>query len=392
MDVRRIGILRAALRCALCLLVCITSACGGGNSDRVQRVSAIVWAGSPANNPPLLDHDNWRSLSTGDAITTDDDGQAHLQLADCAGSLYVFRDTAIQVATCLKAEQESGLATCLQQGTGYFNVECTARFIVDTPAGRVIVQGTAFIVTYLPAWRLMLVIGLQGNLRVQPVIDIGTGELGPGQPLKGGYFYYTTPGRRSDQVAGLPPREAIPLEELPPLVAMLGIQRWMDDAAQRAREEDVLPPNWPPTLAPGSAGAVTVLLGSGGGALRDERVQRAVLAALPKEEVLATAFRDEPAVWVATLGDGEVMALGVPLDRKQATTLLQEAGYPEGFPLRLYYPADDEPLAVMAETISANLAEIGLRVQVAQAAATQIASLVQRGIAAGQSLLWLERR
>jgi hypothetical protein len=348
------------------------------SKDQVLRLTPVVWAGSPATNPPLLDHYNWMSLNEGDAIKTDEAGQAEIQLDGCSGSLYVFKDGVIQVSTCLEEEQASGLATCVQVGTGYFNVECTSRFTVDTLSSRITVVGTAFSVTYVPERRLTLLLVFEGGVTVQPVIDFDTGELAPeGIRVDSGEFLYTVPGLE------LPEPRAF--EELPPLVQELGIQHWIDDIEQRAEPDRLLPPTWPFRMA-------AVALAMDGGAFKDATVQRAVLAAVDKEAVLAGAFPGQEVRFRSALGREEIDARQIPYDPEMAWASLEEAGYARGVPVFLLFSEGDESLAQMAEGMAKYLAEAGVEVELVPVAEEELGTMVPRMREAGKSVMWLEQR
>jgi len=379
------------------MLVCTTFACNIGTptlaKDRTRRMAPVVWAGSPATNPPLLNHDNWKDLNKDDAIKTDASGQAELQLVGCTGSLYVFIHTTITVSTCTEPELQSGLATCAQQGTGYFNINCTQRFIVDTYAGRVTVAGTAFSVTYVPDQRLLLVIVFAGRVEVQPVIDFGTGELAPqGIPVNAGQFFYTMPGPEWPELHGLPAQTPLPLEELPLLVDELRIQPWMDSVGRRAKLEGVLPGNWPAFGAPGRPDVVTVVLHSAGGPLGNSRVQKAVLTAIDKDGVAGFAFRGQEVAFLATVSGVEVDARVVPYDTNSSKALLAEVGYPYGLDAHLVFPIEDKELLAMARAMAEDLAKAGIDVELLPVPAEDLNAKVKTMVAAGESVLWLTRR
>ena len=118
--------------------------------DRVRRMATAVWAGSPGNNPPLLNNGNWKDLNTNDSVRTDQFGEAELELDGCNGSVWVFDNSTLSVWTCTKQAESDNELWCTEEGTAGFNIDCAARFVVDTPSALVTIQGTAFTVTYLP--------------------------------------------------------------------------------------------------------------------------------------------------------------------------------------------------------------------------------------------------
>jgi len=358
--------------------------------DKVRRMATVVWAGSPTTNPPLLAHDNWKNLSVGDAIKTDDTGQAEMQLVDCSGALYVFRDSIIQVSTCTEDEQATGLTTCAQQGTGYFNVDCAARFIVDTPGGRVLIGGTAFSVTYLPKWRLTLVIVFRGRVQVQPVIDFETRKLAPeGIPVDAGRFLYTMPGEISPELEGVPARTPLSVERLPPLVDALQIRDWIDDIGRRAQQDGVLPDEWPFFEKPE---VVTISLVAGGGALESGAGQQAVLLALDKDAILGPVLPGEEVAFVSSIGGEDVDARSVAYNPGQAQEMLAEMGYGGGFGARMVFPEGDEQLAVMAGLIAEYVGKVGIDVAMEPVPPEQLGTVFETLRESGTPVLWLARR
>ena len=140
-------------------------------SDRVRRLATAVWAGSPGNNPPLLANGNWKNLNTNDSVRTDQFGEAELELDGCSGSVWVFDNSTLSVWTCTKQAEADNEFWCTEEGTAAFNIDCAARFVVDTPSALVTIQGTAFTVTYLPDDQLTLVTVLRGVVEVAPVLN-----------------------------------------------------------------------------------------------------------------------------------------------------------------------------------------------------------------------------
>lgn len=378
----------------LAIVVLLVTGCdnddGPEPQDRVMRLTPVVWAGSPAANPPLLNHNNWKNLSTGDAVTTDTDGEAELQLDGCDGSIYVFKNSSvIHASTCRKTAQ--GLGTCGQQGTGYYNVVCSGRFTVNTYTARVTIVGTAFSVTYLPERQLTLVIVFEKSVTVQPVLDVAAETYGPDVAVSAGYFLYTMPGPVSPEIEGVPARQARPLEELPLLVTALGIRPWMDDLRGRAQQDNVLPDNWPYEGGAGERGQSAVRFSYAGGPLEDPRVQEAVLAAINKDALAESAFPGQDVAFLAAVGDQELDARAIPHDPDRSRELLAEAGYPDGFGLRLLFPQEDEQLAAVAEIAIAALDEVALGVKPVPVPAAEMDAFVDEFVAAGEPTLWLTR-
>ena len=362
----------------------------GGGPHRVRRLISQVWAGSPASNPPLLSGSSWQDLQTGDGITTDDSGEAELDLDGCSGSVYVFKESTIQVSACRKSEQASGLATCSQQGTSFFNVQCAGAFVVDTGSARVTVSGTAFSVSYVPGRRLTLLVVLEGRVRVQPVVDLDTGALGESITVKAPYFLYTLPGPTSPEFGGLPPREPLPLELLPPLVDAVGLEPWMDDLAQRAEQEGVLPAEWPFGAAAVEVveAVPAVVLAFGGGPLEERNLQQGVLAAIDRTAIREQLFPGQPVDMIARLGADEVDADTVPYDPEFAIATIEAYGLTE---LRIVYLEGDLELTGVAKFALNGLLQFIPDVSLLPVARDDLDNVVRNSLAAGQSVMWVTR-
>jgi hypothetical protein len=358
--------------------------------DEIVRLSPVVWAGMPASSPPLLNHNNWQDLNTGDGVKTDASGQAQLDLVDCDGQIYVFTDGIIQVSTC--REEEQGLATCVLAGTAFFNVKCAARFVVDTYSARVTIAGTAFSVTYLPEFRMTLVIVFDGMALVQPVTDFNAGTLSPEEiPVPAGFFMYTVP---NDQLSGPMPlraRTALPVGELAPLVEVTGTMHWMKQIEERATPAGILPPDWP--FRPGGGLPVaTIALLSQGGPFESADVQQAVLHALDKDAIAKRAFPEEELVLLSDVAGQELDARAVAYDPALARELLAKAGVPDGFKTALLFPAGDDQLATMAKLLVEPLAQAGIYASPEAVAPSELRVVAPLRRQAGEPVLWLERR
>jgi len=365
----------------------------------VQRSATVVWAGKPATNPPLLSHDNRQALSTGDGVTTDDTGEAELHLGGCSGTLYVFKDGDVVLEGCRRHDPSD---ICATNASVLVEASCAAEyhFGVDTRGCKVIVKSTAFSLSYLPSVELSLVIALDGKVEVRPVVDRAEDRLGEEIPVKQGYFLHTIAGPGSPDIAGVPAREPVPISELPRVVQELQqidgrIIPWMGDLTRRAEELDLLPPGWPfePEVPPpDEAFDVTLELIARGGALEEPFVQEAVLLAIDKEPVVEEAFAEQSVDLRAWLGSEELNAYEIPFDRDRAAEQLAEAGWEEGFGVKIPFSADDEQLAKAAEWVASFLFEVGIEALPVEMPAPEIEGFVEIAVAAGKPIVWLRRR
>ena len=365
----------------------VASGCGTPTTtpqDRVRRLATAVWAGSPGNNPPLLANGNWKSLNTNDSVTTDEFGEAELELDGCSGSVWVFDNSTLSVWTCTKQAESDNEFWCTEEGTAGFNIDCAARFVVDTPSALVTIQGTAFTVTYLPENQLTLVTVLRGVVEVAPVLNMDTLELGEPQPVEEGFFLYTMPGERSPEVGEVPPREPRPLNELPFIVYDLGIRSWMDAITRWGDDQQILPPTWP--FQP-----LQVILAFDGGQLADPRVQEAFVAAIDKERVRTWAFADEDVQLTARIGDDLVNAYDIPYDPDRALALLEEAGYDHGQTVTVLFPEEDDQVAAAAKRIAGDLSLIDIAVDLQPVPGADLSAVVTKLASAGEPVVAVYR-
>jgi hypothetical protein len=339
------------------------------DKDEVGRRYAEVWAGSPGDDPPLLTDDEWKDLSAGDSVRTDSNGEAELRLVGCPGSVWVFDNSTLSVWTCTKQAQADSEYWCVEEGTATFNLACAARFdVVDAPSAQVNIQATAFTVTYLPEYQLTLVTVLRGVVKVAPVLNMDTLEIGPAVAVEAGYFLYTMPGEMSPEIGNVPAREPRPLYELPLIVDELGIRGWMDDITGWAETEQLLEPSWP-------FQGVTIDFGE---ALADPRVQEAFILAIDKEAVLTSAFPDEEIQLTAIIGNEPVDATTLAYDPEKAQSLLAETGYETGTQLLVVCAQEDEQVLVAASQIAESLSQVNIPTELFPITIGQLAEFVRK--------------
>lgn len=351
--------------------------------DRVRRLATAVWAGSPGNSPPLLTNGNWKDLNTNESVRTDQFGEAELDLDGCSGNVWVFDNSTLSVWTCTKQAESNSEFWCTEEGTAAFNIDCAARFVVDTPSALVTIQGTAFTVTYLPENRLTLVTVLRGVVEVAPVLDMGTLELGDPVPVEEGFFLYTMPGEFSPQVGVVPAREPRPLIELPIIVNDLRIQGWIDDITRWGDGQKILPPSWPRPEQ--------VILAFDGGQLTDPRVQEAFVTAIDKEAVMARAFPDQDVRFTARIGDDLVDAYTIPYDPETAYALLEEAGYDPGEMVTVLFPEEDGEVSMAAKLIAGDLSRIGIKVDLTPVPEADLSAVMTKLASAGEPVVAVYR-
>jgi hypothetical protein len=345
----------------------------------------------------------WHQLAKGDTLTTNSTGQAELNFSACwPGHIYIFKDSgsAFHVEQCNKGVFSSG-GSCTSFGTWYVG-GCSAEFDVTwTGSAKITKRGTSYSITYLPEIRnITLVVVLDGVVEVTPIVSFDPTELGDTAELTSGLFYFTMPDAELAEVAGLPPRAVLPLEELPAVAGELGIVDWMVDVRNRGSEDGVLPENWPPDLG-GPEGEPTEpvqVTGNGGfvvtmdgGSLQDPAVQEGILRSVdwsvvqqsvaPEGSTANALFRDELIIIAEELG----------YDPELASASFDAAGYERENPVSVLYPAEDENLAKAAQLVVDYLREFGINAEVEPVAGVELNSLISARIAAGIQVISLTR-
>ena len=104
------------------------------------------------------------------------------------------------------------------------------------------------------------------------------------------------------------------------------------------------------------------------GPLRDVRVRQAINHAVNVAQILATVWggrgiRARGAI-PPTLAGGDTTRPAFAYDPGQAKQLLAAAGYPSGVSLELWRTADNETLGRVAQAVQADLAQVGIRVEI----------------------------
>jgi hypothetical protein len=365
----------------------------------VQRKTPVVWAGQLAPDPPLLNHDNPLALSSGDGVTTDKSGEAEMHLGGCSATLYVFMDTDVDLHACRK---NAPADLCTTNGTVLTQATCQKEygFAVDSRGCQVIVKRTAFSLTYLPSEGLSLVIALDGTVWVRPVVDMADGALGDEIPLDEGFFLHTMPGPDSPDIAGTPAREPVPISELARVVQELQkIDRrmvpWMYALTRRAGELDLLPPGWPfedKQPPPDVPLEFTLELIPAGGALEDPRVQEALFLAIDTMNLIEEVFEGQSVELRARVMGEDLDAHEIPFDEERAKELLAEAGWLDGFDVRVVYREDDGQLANAAEWMASYLSQVGITAIPVPLPAPEIMTFEGTAVSEGNPILSLRRR
>jgi hypothetical protein len=351
-------------------------------NDEFKRWHTKVFKGpSTSSSLPEFKCTGWHPLADRDALSTDNSGEAELNLSACwPGRIYVFKDSGanFQVETCTKSDFPTS-GTCVPFGTWYVG-GCAGEFDIFSGSAKIVKRGTSFSVTYLPDNReTTLVVVLEGQVDVAPVLSVDPTRLDVGASVAPGSFYFTMPNANLDDVANLPPRQLHPVEALPAVADELRIRDWMVGVAQKADEDGVLPPNWPRELGGQGqpverpTGGERIFVAGGGGPLEDKRVWEGALMAVD---------------WGAL---GFEVGMDLAYDPDKSRALLEEAGYPRGFGMALLFPAEDDRLDEAVGIVAQQLGEIGIDSAIEAVPGNEMEILLATRAEAGEAAMGLSR-
>src|SRR5438132_244610 len=138
---------------------------------------------------------------------------------------------------------------------------------------------------------------------------------------------------------------------------------------------------------------VYVALNNRRGPLRDARVRRAINHAVNVPEVLAMVYGGRGVLAHGAIPPGlagsDTTRRGYGYDPAAARTLLAEAGYSEGIDVRLWRTGTNVELSRVAQAIQAQLAGVGVRVELVERDASSQREAARKGEADMVILDWL---
>jgi hypothetical protein len=132
----------------------------------------------------------------------------------------------------------------------------------------------------------------------------------------------------------------------------------------------------------------------GGKQFAHSGVQKAILHAVPWSDLIESIFPGkEIPIPVDVWEVGPVLddARGVLYDPDLMWELLAEAGFPDGFALRLLFASDDRPITEMVESMAKVQSEAGLEVELMPVTETEAPEVMVELVAAGEPVLWVRR-
>jgi hypothetical protein len=221
---------------------------------QVRRELAEVWAGPSLNGGgdlSLLDDGDWVALEADGWVVTDENGEGWIDFkvegVDCL-RIFVFHSSKLSKAPCPKSVYEGANVACHVEGTDAFHNTCASQVVIQTLSADIVPEGTWLSVTYLPDRSLTLVLILEGQTMIQPVLDLEARTLGAEVEVKAGQFLFTMPDDRLSQVGSLDPRQVHPLTELPTVLDDLGLRPWIYKIRSRAEQDVGVQLDVPPVI------------------------------------------------------------------------------------------------------------------------------------------------
>jgi peptide/nickel transport system substrate-binding protein/oligopeptide transport system substrate-binding protein len=128
---------------------------------------------------------------------------------------------------------------------------------------------------------------------------------------------------------------------------------------------------------------VYVALNNRRGPLRDANVRRAINHAVNVPEILRTVWNNRGiaarGAIPPALGGGDTTRARYAYDTTAARRLLRDAGYPNGFALQLWRSGTNVELGRVAQAIQAQLADVGIRVEVVSRDASSMREAARKG-------------
>lgn len=327
---------------------------------------------------------NWWPLAANDTLRTDYAGEAELNFSSCYPQpLYLFGNSqsSFHVATCGKQEFGSGNNQCLEYGSTYNS--CPGEITVYTANAKIVKNGTAYDVVYIPERDLTLLVVADGDTFLLPVMP-GTSEYGEAIAVSGGNFAFVT---STGPVGGLDAGVSYPLTELPRIIPELNIKDWMLNLRTKAELDNVLPSNWPENLdvIPDSSFKNYEILFQGG-LLYDPLIQDAILYSVDWKQAFQSQANYELS---AVVNNQTVNVLKTYIPNPDlANANLERSGNPGGgFEIILIYPQEDAVLAEVSKYVVEALQGRGIKVRLEPVPYVDAQTIAATRAAAGEPIM-----
>ena len=386
--------------------------------SEVQRITAEVWAGAPEgpeNELPKLDNDDWQDLDAGNRVTTDDDGEARLNVdfvdddgveVDCM-DMYVFKESRLFSeplvdAPCPKPDAESAAWYCADEGSDLFIKECGPQVTIVTASGdEITLEETAVMVTYFPDQQLTLFVALEGVSQVSPSPDSDSPAGTEPFALENEYVYLVPSDAPPElqQIAGIPAGVAHPLEALGAFevegsfISQLTLATntpeltfWMDQTRVRGLEEGLIIPPEFPILPMDSRFKVNV----DDSLLADKALAATILQGVDWTTVTERVSETQNPPLFLAYEDGQIQdARLLTLNPNEAMTIVEEQGGIQQ-PITILYSEESRSLSQLAEGLGTSFAELGIETILLARPPHLLEAAYSSQLETGQPTIWLE--
>jgi hypothetical protein len=381
----------------------------------VKRATPVAWAGVPDSAsgtiPKLTDY-SWHDLPQGGLVTTDDAGEAVLNLDGGCMFIYVFKKSSLYEeaqlidSPCDEPAMSSNNWICAAEGSTLYIKTCGPLTTIKTVSGdEVSLEGTAVAVTYFPDRELTLFVTLEGVAQVMPRPD---GETTT-EPfvLENGFIFFVPPQAEDLQQIG--ELQAGTVYELAAMgafdnnesfVAQLGqltstpdLSSWFARTTIRAREENVIvPPEFPS-------------LPDDGASVLEERVFQVNLSNHFAENPALAGVMLQGLEWtIVTDNVNGLEGAGVLLrfengrvedsrtfttDPDAAFALIEEQGGIQE-EIVIVFPDGNEQMMQFSELLVSYFSEFGIKASMIAPPFADYQQLVSQQLAAGLPVIWFE--
>lgn len=314
----------------------------------------------------------WCQLGEGDSLETNDTGQAELNFSDCwPGRLFLYQTSIAQalVSTCTKADFCPGgncsnpPVICVPNGALYAD-KCAGEFNPVTGSTRIEKNTASYLITYnKDDGNVTTIIVTDGTVQLRPVLQYNPLRLGDPMEITSGHFVFTMPDETLTGVAGLEPRTVHSVEQLPQVVEELGLQDWVIEAAQNARDGGYLPENWPAELS-----GRGMVVRADGGALSNLETQIWIYRAMNWSDLPVSDRQIR-----LLLPDQTVNAFDMDYVPARSASILT----PQKLAIKITFSVEDEELGKSAAVIAEYLKRAGVAVALTPVQPGQLAALIK---------------
>jgi hypothetical protein len=415
---------------ALLLISQLISCCGPGpTTATAPAVKAIgsgydvredknaAWASINVLNPlDALSSNTWRSLVNNGMVTTDTNGIAELRNTgiSCSG-LYVFKNSGVKLGSC--TPNAAGNWNCVVGAAASSN--CNVG--LASPSTNVTLRGTWVSLITLDNGALSIVTVTKGAVDVVPVtrliykyeqiedhsfvLTFSSRDLDENQTIRLGENQSTYTAS-DDYLAELRQSVSLPEARLPlnPEQFRLLIQQlspsypllpgYLDDVSWRASMDgQIFPTNIQAFEAPAEPQeeGYKILLQGAGGFLEDPKQQQVVLLGVDWIVIQRDVAANQPVRLAFELPGHQGLLTDQNYDPELSMQILKEGNLGQN-PLSLLIPVGDKEIRSVANFMEGAFNAMGIEMNIKEIPPGELKSQVNVSVAAGMTVLWLERR